>query len=114
MKTMDFTMRFGKYKGQNFLNTPKSYQDWLLSQNWFNLPDKSEQDNTITSELTNIQREMSKVGNSLKGWNGYSRKGESAYDRMFELEKMESDMMYCNCGRLNEKGSKNCGWDCGY
>jgi hypothetical protein len=34
----NFTLRFGKYKGQQFSSTPKCYQDWLLAQNWFNLP----------------------------------------------------------------------------
>lgn len=31
-------LRFGKYKGQEFENTPKSYQDWLLKQDWFKAP----------------------------------------------------------------------------
>ena len=100
----NFTLKFGKYKGEQFSNTPKSYQDWLLSQNWFKLP----------NELTMVQKEMSQVSKSLKGWNGYSKRGQSAYDRMFELEKMESDIMYCNCGRLNETGKRNCGFDCGF
>jgi len=28
-------LTFGKYKGQQLENTPKSYQDWLSSQDWF-------------------------------------------------------------------------------
>ena len=31
-------LKFGKYKGQQFENTPKSYQDWLLNQDWFKAP----------------------------------------------------------------------------
>ena len=31
-------LRFGKYKGQQFENTPKSYQNWLLKQDWFKAP----------------------------------------------------------------------------
>ena len=42
MKTPNFLLAFGKHKGQMFLDTPKSYQQWLLSQEWFKVP-------TITS-----------------------------------------------------------------
>jgi uncharacterized protein (DUF3820 family) len=107
MTTTDFTLKFGKYKGQQFVNTPKSYQDWLLKQDWFKIPAKMD-------ELSIVQKEMSKVSNSLKGWNGYSKKGQFAYDRMFQLEQMESDIMYCNCGNLNEVGRRDCGMDCGF
>jgi uncharacterized protein (DUF3820 family) len=31
-------LKFGKYKGQNFYSTPKSYQNWLISQDWFKAP----------------------------------------------------------------------------
>jgi uncharacterized protein (DUF3820 family) len=31
-------LKFGKYKGQDFYSTPKSYQNWLLSQDWFKAP----------------------------------------------------------------------------
>lgn len=34
----NFTLKFGKHKGEQFLDTPKSYQDWLLSQEWFKKP----------------------------------------------------------------------------
>lgn len=30
-------LRFGKYKGEQLENTPKWYQDWLLSQDWFDV-----------------------------------------------------------------------------
>lgn len=103
----NFTLKFGKYKGVNFSETPKHYQDWLIKQDWFKLPAKKD-------ELYLVQKEMSQVSNSLKGWNGYSKKGEASYNRMFELEQMESDIMYCNCGNLNEQGKRNCGMDCGY
>ena len=103
----NFILKFGKYKGVDFLKTPKHYQEWLLKQEWFKLPIKMD-------GLLLVQKEMSKVGNSLRGWDGYSKKGDAAYSRMFELEKMESDIMYCNCGSLNEIGKRNCGMDCGY
>ena len=35
---MNFTLKFGKHKGQQFQDTPKSYQNWLLSQDWFKMP----------------------------------------------------------------------------
>jgi hypothetical protein len=34
----NFTLKFGKYKGMQFLSTPASYQNWLLSQDWFKVP----------------------------------------------------------------------------
>lgn len=34
----DFTLKFGKYKGLLFSNTPEWYQDWLLAQDWFVVP----------------------------------------------------------------------------
>ena len=37
-KNEDFTLKFGKYKGQNFLSTPTSYQTWLVQQDWFKMP----------------------------------------------------------------------------
>ena len=37
----NFTLRFGKYKGQEFFSTPKSYQSWLLKQDWFKAPNQS-------------------------------------------------------------------------
>ena len=28
-------LKFGKFKGQEFKNTPTWYQEWLLQQSWF-------------------------------------------------------------------------------
>jgi hypothetical protein len=28
-------LKFGKHKGQNFFDTPASYQTWLMTQDWF-------------------------------------------------------------------------------
>ena len=39
MNNHDFILKFGKYKGVNFLGTPIHYQEWLLSKEWFKLPD---------------------------------------------------------------------------
>ncbi len=110
---LDFVLPFGKYKGQNFQSTPKSYQEWLLAQDWFTVP-AQKPIKPDYDRITSIQKEMSAVSKSLNGWNGHSRRGQAAYDRMFELEMAESDAMYCNCGRLNEPGERNCGMDCGF
>lgn len=37
----NFILKFGKYKGLEFLSTPISYQNWLLSQDWFKLPNNT-------------------------------------------------------------------------
>ena len=75
------TLRFGKYKGQNFSNTPKSYQDWLLKQDWFKMP----------------KQEMP-LHQQLNGWNGHSRSGQAIYDAIFEQEKIEMAKQDCNEG----------------
>jgi len=69
-------LRFGKYKGQQFENTPQSYQDWLLKQEWFKAP-----------------RQEKPLHQKLNGWDGYSRKGQGIYDSIFEQEKKEGDMI---------------------
>lgn len=76
----NFILKFGKYKGQSFASTPKSYQDWLLKQDWFKMPKQLD-------ALGTAQKTLSKLSNNLKGWNGYSAKGQAIYDQMFEAEK---------------------------
>lgn len=76
----NFTLKFGKYKGQQFLSTPVSYQNWLLSQDWFKAP---------TQQLTEVQKaskQISQLSSQLKGWNGYSKRGAAIYDSLFEAE----------------------------
>jgi hypothetical protein len=34
----NFTLKFGKFKGQEFQNTPLWYQQWLVAQDWFKKP----------------------------------------------------------------------------
>ena len=77
----NFTLRFGKHKGQLFLSTPKNYQDWLLSQDWFKLP---------TSEL--------KPPTISKNWNGYSRKGQAQEQAYFEYEMKMAEREDCKRG----------------
>lgn len=81
MTTQNFTLKFGKYKGKNFFDTPKSYQDWLLSQDWFKLP--------------TIEEKMPKIS---KSWNGFSRKGEAQESAVFEWEKRQSAKDDCRRG----------------
>ena len=78
---MDFTLKFGKHKGQMFSTTPKSYQDWLLSQDWFKAP-KSED-------------RMPKISTS---WNGYSRRGQAQEWAVFEWEKRQQEKEDCRIG----------------
>ena len=73
---INFTLSFGKYKGQQFESTPKSYQDWLLNQDWFKAPKKQQ-----------LHRQ------SLNGWDGYSKRGEAIYDSIFEQEKNQGEML---------------------
>lgn len=75
------TLRFGKYKGQNFINTPKTYQDWLLKQDWFKMP----------------KQEMP-LHQQLNGWNGHSRRGQAIYDAIFEQEKKMAREEDCRMG----------------
>jgi uncharacterized protein (DUF3820 family) len=76
----NFTLKFGKYKGQQFLSTPTNYQNWLLSQDWFKMP-------TVLTELQQAEKILSECATKLKGWDGYSRKGAAIYDQMFDAEK---------------------------
>ena len=70
----NFTLKFGKYKGQQFLSTPVNYQNWLLAQDWFKMPSQELKPPTIS-----------------KSWNGYSRKGQAQEQSYFEYEMAMSD-----------------------
>jgi hypothetical protein len=73
-------LAFGKFKGQEFTSTPVWYQNWLVKQDWFKP--------TIEKPLHH----------QLNGWDGYSRKGETIYDAIFEQEKKEMAEMDCKIG----------------
>jgi uncharacterized protein (DUF3820 family) len=90
-------LKFGKFKGKEFKETPNWYQRWLLKQDWFN------KSNTDT---------INGLSKKLNGWDGYSQRGEAIYDRIFELEKVESDKMYCDCGNMKSPNEKYCGYGC--
>jgi len=76
--TTDFTLSFGKFKGQLFSQTPDWYQNWLPQQAWFKAP-----------KSLHLQ---------LSGWDGHSRKGEAIYDAIFEQEKAQSAKNDCRLG----------------
>jgi hypothetical protein len=71
-------LKFGKHKGQDFYNTPKSYQDWLSNQDWFKMPKPLHQ--------------------QLNGWDGHSKKGQAVYDAIFEQEKKQALKDDCRQG----------------
>ena len=77
----NFTLKFGKYKGQQFLSTPTNYQNWLLKQDWFKVPNES------NDPMVKAQKEFSSLRKKLGNWNGSSKRGEAIYDSMFEAEK---------------------------
>jgi len=87
--TQDFKLKFGKYKGILFSKTPKSYQDWLLQQDWFKAP-------TQLTEVEQASKTISKLSNQLKGWDGHSSNGAAIYDSLFEAEKAMDDAIF-NC-----------------
>lgn len=95
---LNFTLKFGKYKGQEFSKTPKSYQDWLLSQDWFKVP-------TVLTPLQQAEKNISQLSSQLNGWDGHSSRGAAIYDALFDAEQaMDSavayQMKYCG---MNEE-----------
>lgn len=75
------TLRFGKFKGQRFQDTPTWYQDWLNGQEWFKKPSQPKP-----------------LHQQLNGWNGYSKKGQAVYDAIFEQEKNAALKDDCKLG----------------
>lgn len=101
------TLTFGKFKGQKLENTPNWYQDWLNKQDWFIKKFKnSVHDDTMFKMAQSISR-------GLKGWDGYSARGQAAYDQMFEFEKMLDSLnpYECECGCQKFEEDKYCEGD---
>jgi len=71
-------LKFGKHKGQEFENTPKSYQLWLLSQDWF--------------KMTSKPKDIPLHRQSLNGWDGYSRRGQAIEDAIFANDCLDQDL----------------------
>lgn len=72
------TLKFGKFKGQDFESTPKWYQEWLLKQDWFKMPNKQ------VSSLSSAEKAFSQAHNYAISTN-YS---ERSIDSMFDAEQM--------------------------
>ena len=72
-------LTFGKFKGKRFCDTPEWYQKWLNNQSWYN-----------TANLS-VNTQPTDLGKQLRGWDGYSRKGQAAYDAMFQREMDDAD-----------------------
>jgi hypothetical protein len=77
----NFILKFGKYKGQVFLSTPKSYQYWLLTQAWFKVPNNELKSPSIS-----------------KNWDGHSRQGEAQEWAYFQFEKRMAEIQDCKAG----------------
>jgi hypothetical protein len=56
----NFTLKFGKYKGQQFNETPKSYQQWLISQEWFKMPSNEAKYDIVRKFVTEYAMGMGK------------------------------------------------------
>jgi uncharacterized protein (DUF3820 family) len=105
---LNFTLKFGKYKGQQFNQTPKSYQDWLLAQDWFKVP-------TVLTPLQQAQKNISQLSSQLNGWDGHSSRGAAIYDAMFDAEQamdsaVEYQMKYCGMSEEAKQDLMN--WEC--
>ena len=100
------TLKFGKFKGMKFNDTPQWYQKWLLKQDWFKKPAE-------LNPLEQAQKNISKLSSQLRGWNGYSKKGAAVYDAIFEQEKAIENAIYCGCGNTKDINDKYCGFGCG-
>lgn len=102
METANFILKFGKYKGQQFQSTPKSYQQWLLAQDWFKAPKQLD-------AMQQAEKSISQLYNQLNCWNGYSSRGDAIYDLIFEQEQKIENLLYCDCGSRKDIDEKDCG-----
>jgi len=105
---LNFTLKFGKYKGQEFSKTPKSYQDWLLAQDWFKVP-------IVLTPLQQAEKNISQLSSQLNGWDGHSSRGAAIYDAMFDAEQaMDSAVEYERkyFGMSEEAKQDLMNWEC--
>ena len=79
---MTQTLKFGKFKGQKFNETPAWYQEWLLKQDWFKIPVDS-----TSNTIDNAAKAFSNAHNYAKTTN-YS---DRSIDSMFDAEQMLDD-----------------------
>ena len=104
----NFTLKFGKHKGMQFLSTPKSYQQWLLAQDWFKVP-------TVLTPLQEAEKNLSELSSQLRGWDGHSKRGAAIYDAMFDAEQaMDSAVEYERkyFGMSEETKQDLMNWEC--
>ena len=92
-------LTFGKFKGRQLEETPQWYQNWLNSQDWFEV----ERGAVYTPRIDYKQ---------LRGWDGYSERGQAIYDQLAEQEMEEENRMYCDCGEPKDPNEKFCGFGC--
>lgn len=79
----DFTLNFGKFKGQKFLSTPTSYQDWLLKQDWFKGAKKTEATN---EEVLYLHTRVDYNNCSFENW---LKQVKVAYENYFKRNKAD-------------------------
>jgi uncharacterized protein (DUF3820 family) len=104
----NFTLKFGKYKGMQFLSTPLSYQQWLLNQDWFKIP-------TELTEVQKASKQISQLSGQLKGWNGNSSRGAAIYDSLFDAEvaldqAVQNEMKYFGMNEETKRAEMD--WEC--
>jgi hypothetical protein len=92
-------LKFGKFKGVHFNNTPVWYQNYLKKQDWF-----------MKKPVENISTQAKK----LNGWDGHSKKGQANYDRLFEMEMQEAHQESesrgkCYCCELDKEDCRYIG-----
>ena len=78
MSNVNFNLPFGKYKGMEFQDTPKSYQDWLLKQDWFKVP---------SNQLRKISHQHKGLCNQIDWWfRSYDRNSIGGkFKRMYDV-----------------------------
>ena len=104
----NFTLRFGKYKGEQFFSTPLSYQNWLLKQDWFKVP-------TELTEVQKASKQISQLSGQLKGWDGNSSRGAAIYDSLFDAEvvldqAVENERKYFGMNEETKRAEMD--WEC--
>lgn len=93
--TANFILAFGKFKGQNFNQTPVWYQEWLVKQDWFKMP---------------IPKSSNVNGSSvIKGWGVYYVPTREAFlcagiKKELEYEYASQDEAINCCDGLNVTG----------
>ena len=100
--TENFNLKFGKHKGQDFLSTPKSYQEWLLAQDWFKIPTTPTNTNTLTKSNEARYDVVKKFVKEYAIGMGISKE-RVMYDLTWdEAEQHKNDMNMCHLDDCTE------------